>query len=116
MKINEVKDDQGVKIDNIDLDYPVFLASVQKPENVLGDDWLQESLSGILENYQEWKRTGQLIENNEQILIKRSFKKDLSPKNKNQLKLDVAPKKTLSPRRPESKEETIIPDELSDVL
>lgn len=55
-KVRKVEDNTGLEIDFDSLDYPVFLASIQKPENVGQDpdDWLEPLLRVVLKEWQSW--------------------------------------------------------------
>ena len=62
-KTKEVVDGEGIDINEIDLDYPVFLADIAEPEST-GEkisDWLEPRLTNlILEQWKEWQNNHQL--------------------------------------------------------
>lgn len=60
-KTTEVVDGEGVSLACADLNYPVFLASVQKPPNARGSsEWLEATLQKVLQEYKAWKNKGEL--------------------------------------------------------
>ena len=62
-KIKEVKDGEGVESD-IDLNYPVFIANIEKPDSCRGEikDWLEPILNIVFEQWKDWKEHGKLTE------------------------------------------------------
>lgn len=69
-KIKEVIDGDGIEIDDVDLNYPVFLANVAEPDSTAGkiSDWLEPRLNMVLEEWQAWKANQQLSELNETLI------------------------------------------------
>jgi len=68
-KIKEVEDGSGVDIDLEEQKYPVFFASVEKPE-IAGsniDDWLEPPLGRVLKEWNSWKSKQNLLDENEAV-------------------------------------------------
>jgi len=61
-KIGEVEDGSGLDIDFNNLNYPVFLANIQKPEDASPnpDDWLVQPLKVVLKEWQIWNQKQKL--------------------------------------------------------
>jgi len=70
-KIKEVKKSEKLEIDIRHMNYPIFLAHVDKVESRSGEisDWLEERLNIILEQWQEWQNKAEL-KNIEKIITK----------------------------------------------
>jgi len=124
-KIEKVKNGSGLEIGLDALDYPVFLASVQKPKNTGSDsnDWLEPLLAEVLKNWQEWNKNSKLIVG-EGVL---EFPKTASSKNwlgvqrtyQQQLIKPGAPLLDMlerKPRTPKTKKTTLIPKILKDLF
>lgn len=118
-KVTDVVDESGIEIDFRDLDYPVFLASVQKPTPASDDEhWLGKVLERVLENYRKWEDSNELAANNEPVkfqIVKRAEdlqqKLDMDDEDEEIAKMEEQKKK-----RPASKEETVIPVGLEDIF
>lgn len=69
-KVKEVIDGEGVEIEDVDLNYPVFLANIAEPESTSGkiSDWLEPRLNMVFEEWKEWQATRQLIELDESLI------------------------------------------------
>jgi len=61
-KIREVKDNEDLEIDLRHLDYPVFLANIDKAESRAGEisEWLEERLDIVLQQWTEWQNKAEL--------------------------------------------------------
>jgi len=54
-KMEDVTVGAGLDYDENQNNYPVFLASVQKPRRASrGDDWLKNALAQVLQKYRKW--------------------------------------------------------------
>lgn len=64
-KVIEVEKENPIgELDLAELNYPVFLASVNEPESKSGsiEDWLEPELNVVLEQWQEWQQNNKLKE------------------------------------------------------
>ncbi len=63
-KIAEVIDGEGVELEDVNLDYPIFLANIAESKNKKDEicDWLEPKLNLVFEQWQNWKETQQLSE------------------------------------------------------
>jgi len=61
-KIREVKRSEGLEIDLRHLNYPIFLAHIDKVDSRSGEigEWLEERLNVVLEQWEEWKNKAEL--------------------------------------------------------
>jgi hypothetical protein len=117
-KTTEVKDGSGVDFNFSALDYPVFLATVQKPALASDDEcWIGKVLERVLAEYRQWLSDGSLTGNDE--IVRFDVKKH-ADKQQLKLNLDDAEGKeqsnTKKRQRPQSKEETLIPKNLEDLF
>ncbi|MBI5674363.1 MAG: N-6 DNA methylase [Nitrospirae bacterium] len=69
-KIRAVKDGEGIEIDKIKLEYPVFLANISKPESTAGEisNWLEPRLRLVLEEWRSWQDKKEFVELDESLL------------------------------------------------
>lgn len=64
-KVIEVEKENPIgELDFTELNYPVFLASINEPESKSGliEDWLEPELNVVLEQWQEWQQNNKLKE------------------------------------------------------
>lgn len=64
-KVSEVEKENPIgELDLTELDYPVFLASVNESESRSGtiEDWLEPELNVVLEQWQDWQQNNKLKE------------------------------------------------------
>lgn len=119
-KIREVIDGEGVEIDDMDLNHPVFLANVSEPDSTAGkiSDWLEPRLDIALEEWKAWQVENQLSEIDE-FLIK-SAALPIMPKKKAAKTDDKQTSlfgKPISVKKPkETKSEVVIDESLRDVF
>lgn len=119
-KVRDVEDGSGVDINLTVLDYPVFLASVQKPSQAAEDDrWLGKVLERVLGDYREWEKHDDLTGNVEPVkfIHKRRMadlqqKLDIENVNGSGTEQAEAKKK----KGPLTKEETVIREGLEDLF
>jgi len=66
-KIREVKDKSGLDLSDVDLDYPIFLASINSSEGIKGEikDWLEPRLYVVLKQWQSWQENRTLTDPDE---------------------------------------------------
>ncbi|MBM4402337.1 MAG: hypothetical protein FJ044_03775, partial [Candidatus Cloacimonetes bacterium] len=126
-KIEKVKDGSSLTVSADQLDYPVFLASIQKPEDAGSDSnkWLESLLGRVLEEWEVWKENKTLKSDREPLEVKEpdSEKKEklLKFQNTRQEHL-IRPEAPLldmvdQPRpKPRTQKETITPQNLEDVF
>lgn len=86
-KNRELDGSAGIELDDIDLDYPIFLASVSDSDSNFGkiEEWLEPKLHVVLDQWREWQKSGELLR-----MDKSPYKIIASPKisvDKNQLAL-----------------------------
>lgn len=110
-KIREVIDGEGVEVDFEQLDYPVFLAAVQKPHSNDLDKCLDKALSRVLEDYKVWERTQNLTTNTQPIEF--DEQEDV---RQTEITATEAIAETKEKRRPPATEKTIIPKDLEDIF
>lgn len=57
-KVSEAKNKEGVDLDKINLDYPVFIANIPSPKSTPSeiDKWLKPELDFILEQWKLWEK------------------------------------------------------------
>lgn len=119
-KIAEVEDGSGIDVDFSELDYPVFLASVQKPEQASDDEnWLLKILKRVFEEYRQWEKDNDLTSKDEAVtFIQIRRTEDLQQKLDMDSEEDAETEKAEEQKRkgPSSKEETVIPEELEDIF
>ncbi|MFH0796203.1 MAG: N-6 DNA methylase [Candidatus Omnitrophota bacterium] len=84
-KIMEVKDESGLNLSDVDLNYPVFLSSINPPEGTKGEikDWLEPRLVVVLNQWRSWQENliltdpGEVkIESPKKIIGKKQHKKE----------------------------------------
>jgi len=70
-KIREVKRSEGLEVDVNYLNYPIFLAHIDKIESRSGEigEWLEERLNLVLEQWREWQNKAEL-EKIEKVITK----------------------------------------------
>ncbi|MBI2444490.1 MAG: SAM-dependent DNA methyltransferase [Candidatus Magasanikbacteria bacterium] len=61
-KTREVKKNEGLEIDLRHLNYPIFLAHIDKVDSKSGEisEWLEERLNVVLEQWKEWQNKAEL--------------------------------------------------------
>lgn len=120
-KIREVKRNEDLEIDIRHLNYPIFLAHIDKVESRSGEisEWLEERLNVVLEQWREWQNKAEL---NNIGKITTGFDKDKKIKEHQKLifgesnvekKVAKKPKKT---KPKEGRSETKISKDLEDLL
>jgi len=115
-KIKGVVPGEPLDSESTALNYPVFLAAIQKSETP-DPEWLQKSLERVLEDYKDWERGGAFSTKNEPINFREP--KSIRKFPLKQLTILTKEKKRTSKtkmRKPPSKEETIIPENLKDIF
>src|SRR3989344_5487950 len=117
-KIREVKENDNLELDTKHLNYPVFLAHIDKVESGSGDvsDWLEERLRVVLEQWQEWQNKAEL-NNIEKITTKLNKKIKIKENSKllfNKVENDNIETKKVKLK--EGKSETKINEFLKDLL
>jgi len=117
-KIREVKENDNLELDTRHLNYPVFLAHIDKVESGSGDvsDWLEERLRVVLEQWQEWQNKAEL-NNIEKITTKLNKKIKIKENSKllfNKVENDNIETKKVKLK--EGKSETKINEFLKDLL
>ena len=111
VKIKEVIEGEGINLDSTKINYPVFLAAVQKP-NTNDPNWLEKVLERILEEYKYWERNKNLLEQNNSLRFI-SITKDNTQRQQTLIPQDRShSKKTIKKPKMKTKEEIIIPDSL----
>jgi len=120
-KIREVKKNEGLEIDLKHLNYPIFLAHIDKVEARSGEisEWLEERLNVVLEQWKEWQNKSELDN-----IAKMSTKLDKDKKLKEEqdslfrkLKLEKTNTQKSKKTKPkEGKSETKISKNLEDLL
>lgn len=111
-KIREVEKNDNLEIDFQHIDYPVFLAYIDKVESISGEisDWLEERLSVILEQWQEWQNKAEL----------KDIKKIVTKLDKEEkIKVEAEPvkvKKEKKVKLKSGKSEIKISDDLKDIF
>jgi len=101
-KTMEVKDKSGLDLSSVDLDYPIFLSSINSPEGIKGEikDWLEPRLDIVLKQWQSWQNNQTLAELGE-IKIESAMtiiKKKQRKKERENLLFDIDTKKPDSPQ------------------
>lgn len=120
-KIKEVEKGNGVETEAANLNYPIFLAHIEKAKSKKGeiDDWLEDRLHIILEQWNEWKNAGE-IKNIIKVTTKFNIedkieKQKMSLRDKiNDNKDEVKKEKKIKLK--EEKSETRISEYLEDLL
>ena len=117
-KIRDVKENDNLELDTRHLDYPIFLAHIDKVESGSGDvsDWLEERLRVVLEQWQEWQNKAEL-NNIEKITTKLNKKIKIKENSKllfNKVENDNIETKKVKLK--EGKSETKINEFLKDLL
>lgn len=116
-KEREMVDGEGINIDGMDLDCPVFLASISEPESTAGNisDWLEPRLDIVLEEWKAWKSNQQLSELNESMIksaaLPAKLKKKISKIEDKQATLFDKP--IITKKHSEAKSEVIIDKSLN---
>jgi len=110
VKTKEVSDGERIDLDNIDINYPVFLSAIQKP-NIDDSDWLNKVLARVLEEYEYWRNNKTLTDQNNNLKFNSLSKKN-KPKQKRLPVEDRKIHKIIKKSKPKTKEEIIIPDDL----
>lgn len=69
-KTKPVIDGAGLEIDESSLQYPVFLANINKPESTAGtiSDWLEPRLNLVFEQWKSWQTSGYLTKLDESLI------------------------------------------------
>jgi len=120
-KIIEVKKNEKLEIDIRHLDYPIFLAHIDRVESKSGEisDWLEERLSVILEQWHEWQNKAEL-KNTEKITTKFNKEERIKESQKSlfdKINTDETETDKENKIRPkEGKSETKISEELEDLI
>jgi len=71
-KVKEVVNQEGIDLADVDLDYPVFLASICGPGSTRGEikEWLEQRLDIVLKQWKSWQESRSLIDIDEIIIEK----------------------------------------------
>jgi len=119
-KIAEVEDKSGVGVDFANLDYPVFLASVQKPSQARDDEhWLSKILERVLEDYRKWEEDNELSTNNELVKFESAKRTEDLQQKLGMVEIEedeVGKLEMQKKKRPPTKEEMVIPEGLEDLF
>ena len=101
-KIREVKDEKGIDLSGVDLDYPVFLVSINPPESTKGEieDWLGPRLETVFKEWKSWQEKQVLTEPGEIKIesLEKIIKKKQRKKEREKLLFDISAKKSELPR------------------
>ncbi len=120
-KIGEVKKSEGLEVDVNHLNYPIFLAHIDKVESRSGEigEWLEERLNVVLGQWQECQNKAEL-EKIEKVITKfdreeriKNRQKSLFSKTKVE-KVEIEKKKPKKPKK--GKSETKISEFLEDLI
>jgi len=117
-KTKAVVDGDGLDISDDDLEYPVFLAAVQRTDVANEDpNWLEVILGRVLDEYKTWETDNSLTESDEAL----EFEKPKISKTKKAKELirkeeNLFTKQQKQRSKPPVKEETIISDDLEDIF
>ena len=120
-KIREVKRTEGLEIDERHLDYPIFLAHIDKVDSKAGEisEWLEERLNVVLEQWKEWQNKAELKDIGG-IITKFDKEKKIKEKQKilfRKVELkETKIKKSKKVKLKGSKSETKISENLEDLL
>jgi predicted RNA methylase len=113
-KIKEVVSGEDLDLNGDEINYSLFLASIDRPEN------LEAKLNFLLKQWNSWKNNGNLIKaDDEEIkeIIKIELKKKKEAVNKNQVSLSTDTKKELKPKKEAKKSFTTkISENLKDLF
>jgi len=119
--LREVKKNEGLEIDLRHLNYPIFLAHIDKVDSRTGEisEWLEERLNVVLEQWKEWQNKAEL---NDIERIATKFDKDEKIKESQKTlfskvdldKINIEKSKKTKPK--EGKSETKISKNLEDLL
>lgn len=126
-KTKEVEDSFGLDIDAEQLDYSVFLTSVQKPESVGSDpdEWLEPLLGKVFEEWKVWKESKTLSSEEAPLDIVESDaekKEKLVKFQKARQEHLIKPEAPLldmadQPKpKPKTEKETVIPENLEELF
>lgn len=119
-KLCDVEDKSGIAVDFDVLDYPVFLASVQKPAQASDDEhWLGKALERILEDYRQWNDSESLTGNIEPVrFVGKKRPNDAQQKLAIEGLVDTKTSQVEAKKRqrPSAKEETVIPKDLEELF
>ena len=110
VKTKEVNDGEGIDLDNININYPVFLSAIQKP-NIDDPDWLDKILGRVLEEYEYWQNNKTLTDQNNKLKFSSLVKKNKRKQKKSPVE-NRKIHKIIKKSKPKTKEEIIIPDDL----
>jgi len=110
VKTKEVNDGEGIDLDNININYPVFLSAIQKP-NIDDPDWLDKVLGRVLEEYEYWQNNKTLTDQNNKLKFSSLVKKNKRKQKKSPVE-NRKIHKIIKKSKPKTKEEIIIPDDL----
>ena len=118
-KIREVIDGEGVEINDMDLNHPVFLANVSEPDSTAGkiSDWLEPRLNIVLEEWRAWQAKQQLSEIDESLIKSAVLPIEPKKKVKIQDKQTSLFDKVIDIKKPkETKSEIVIDKSLKDLF
>ncbi len=118
-KIAEVEDGSGIEMDFDELNYSVFLASVQKPSGASEDEhWIGKILERVLENYRHWEVDGSLDENGEAIRfdVKKRVAEEQQKLELEEDDTEIEKTEAKKKMRPSKRAETVIPEDLEDIF
>ena len=120
-KNREVEKNDNLEIDLQHIDYPVFLAHIDKVESKSGEigDWLEEGLNVILEQWQEWQNKAEL-KDIKKITTKFNKEEKIKERQKslfNEAKIkEIEIEKEKKVKLKKGKSETKISDDLKDIF
>ena len=120
-KIREIKKNEGLEIDLRHLNYPIFLAHIDKVDSRSGEigEWLEERLNVVLKQWREWQNKAEL-EKIEKVITK--FDKEERIKNRqkslfSKTKVEKVEVKKEKPKKAKKgKSETKISEFLEDLI
>ncbi|QQG46542.1 MAG: SAM-dependent DNA methyltransferase [Candidatus Niyogibacteria bacterium] len=120
-KTREVRKKEGLEVDLRHLDYPIFLAHIDKVDSGSGEisEWLEERLNVVLEQWKEWQNKAEL--NDIEKITTKLDKEEKIKENQKTLfskveldKTNIEKSKKIKPK--EGKSETKISKNLEDLL
>lgn len=115
-KIKDIDKENPIgEIDINELEYPIFLASINEPESKSGEieRWLEPELNVVLEQWQEWQRTRQI---KEALSVEIKQPKETKPKEQTISLFEQEVKPEEKPKSVKTKSKTRISKFLEDLF
>ncbi|MBU1767243.1 MAG: N-6 DNA methylase [Candidatus Omnitrophica bacterium] len=101
-KIRAVKDKEGLNLSDINLDYPVFLASINLPESTKGPvcEWLDDYLGIVSKQWESWQKNQVLTDPGEikYKSLKKVIEKKKRKRERQKLLIDIEMKEKELPK------------------